>query len=741
MIVPAAIPDPIFSPTELKLFLSLYKTVGTVFVSQNQEELLPLYRKEVARLIAQGGYGKHADVGKNLLRLLQQLEVLVVEMGMGVVTASALLFYSPIYEKKATLLQIEPLVPEGTLPLLKKLIETSEVYLRNTQLQPQELQAFLLSVAQDVRVVLILIAERLCALRTAKEEMTRTEQQRLALEVQGLFVPLAHRLGLYKIKSEMEDYVLKYTDSTAFYFLKDKLGQTKRARNAYLQGIMEHIEAELNAAHCKWKYTIKARTKSISSIHNKMLKKQIPFEQVYDLSAIRIILDTPLEEEKEACWFVYSVITNLYEPNTKRMRDWITKPRESGYESLHITVWDQNRKPLEVQIRTLRMDHIAEQGVAAHWRYKGIASQEEIDSTLTTVREALEQVGQHIEKDESALQLHTAKRNIFVFTPAGELIKLPYGATALDFAFAIHSRVGATAVSALVNGKNTRLREKLENGDTVAIQTQKSRTPSVDWLNFVTTRKAKNHIKSLLKEQQEKGLNAAKELLERRFKNHRLEYNESIFTQQVRALGFKGNMQFFVALGEDKINIQQFIDRYKKAVEEIKEPTKLVEPIASFIAPESEETDSEVIIATPKLQGIEYKLAQCCNPQPGDEIFAYPSKQGIRIHSRNCPNALDILGRHGDRVLPAHWGNIHAPKQETYKIHVEAIDNAHLVAHLSSLFKNSKEIVYLSHVQEVEKDIWIGTFSCTCSEKQHINALLSKIQALDGVQNASLQID
>lgn len=724
------------TPPSLQQLRTLYRQVICLVQQKGYTQRFSSYRALLKQLIRSGAYGKSNEQQRlEWERVLNLVLIAVGEMGLGSVSASAILFGLPVYNGHLSTQEIQEVAPEGTVSLISLLMETAEVYLRHKTLSGDDLQPFLLSVAKDVRVVLILIAERLFALRTAKESMDADQRRLLALEVQGLFVPLAHRLGLYAVKSEMEDLILKYTDPAAFYYIKRKLGETKRSREAYMQRFIEPLKQRIDSAEQQWPYEIKARTKSISSIQNKIINKGVTFDNIYDLSAIRIILDTPLEEERKACWYIYSIVTDTYEPNIKRLRDWITHPKDNGYESLQITVTGPENKSVEVQIRTRRMDGVAEQGVAAHWRYKGVASQEEIDATLTSLREALEQVGKKQITDEQALKVDLSAQTVFAFTPTGELIKLPAGATVLDFAFSIHSRVGATAISALVNGKTARLRQKIENGDTISIQTSKNQRPSLDWLNFVVTRKAKGKIRQLLHEQQEKGLQAAKELLERRFKNRRLEYNESVFSVLVHKMGFKGNMEFFIALSEERINVARFLDDYQAAL-----TAATAEPLCSESSSLSRSKSSsemggqdEVVIVNPELSGVEYTLAQCCNPRLGDDIFAYPTKQGIRIHSKTCPNALDILGRHGERVLPARWRELDEELTK-HRLQVSALDKPDLVARIVSLCQLSPGVHMLSQSQFRENGLWRGSFTLTSKDPQNVHALVGKIQSLRGVQ-------
>ena len=720
---------------------ALRQAYKSLLAAPHTPESLSLFHslKPVVRaLFVRGGYNATLAPEQLLTDCLQVAAIALGELNLGSVSLASVVLFPPLSAGVLTPEELGRVAPQGTQELTRLLQETSAFFKQNI-VQQEELQPFLLSVAKDVRVILILIAQNLYALRTAKERLPQAEQRAVALQAQGLFIPIAHRLGIYAVKGEMEDYVLKYTNPEAYYFIKDKLGQKKRERTQYMERFIAPLRSRLDAAPRRWPYALKSRTKTISSIHNKMLKKGIPFEQIYDLSAMRIILDTPPEEEKEACWYVYSIVTDLYKPNTKRLRDWITKPRDNGYESLQITVTGPDERSVEVQIRTRRMDDVAERGVAAHWRYKGIASREEIDATLTSVRQALEQVGKIKEGAGAALSVEPS-RSIFAVTPAGALIKLPAGATVLDFAYAIHSAVGSTAMSAVVNGKKARLKDKLSNGDSVSIVTNKNQKPCVDWLSFVVTRKAAGHIRQSLREQQEKGLEAARELLERRFKNRRLEFDFSLFGRLLKRMHFKGNMEFFMALSEGKVNVNRFLSDYEELQQESLRDTVPPPPPQAAATPADAAAPPEggdIIVVSTDFKGVEYSLAKCCHPQPGDHIFAYPTKNGLRIHSKQCPNAVDILGRHGDRVLPARWAG--APSDRPlYRVEVWADDKADLIAQILSTAKNSPDLSYSGHSADKGDSVWQGKINVSAAQKQAVYAFMAKLQALNGVRRVSL---
>lgn len=701
------------------------------------------YRELLERLIREGQYGanEEEDDRETFMEQAEMAQLLCDEIGLGVVSISAVLLEPPYIRGAVTAQEVEALCPPGTLPLIERLAQTHELYHRYDLRQADQGEEFLLTIAEDIRVVLILLVECLNKLIYAKERMDESRRVLLAQVAQVLFVPTAHRLGLYKIKSQMEDLIFKYTDPKHYYEIKDLMGQTIVARQAYMDAFVAPIQKRLEELPLRWPYTIKSRSKTFTSIMNKMRNKGVAFEEIHDLSAMRIIIDAPPEEEYEACWLVYSIVTDLYTPNTKRLRDWISQPKANGYESLQITVQGPEGKSVEIQIRTTRMDRIAESGMAAHWRYKGVSGEASLDSQLTSMRQVIEDLAGDKEKANAQLSLRVESRDIFVFTPTGQMIRLPKGATVLDFAFAIHSNVGLMAQSAQVNGKRAKLRDKLKNGDVVNITTAKNQRPSIDWLQSVTTRKAKNKIRQAIRDQQESGLQAGKELLERRFKNRHLVYQESIFTSLLRKMGYKGNMDFFIDLSEERVNVPNFLDQYAELCAEAEaraaESRRVALTPTAIKAPEAAD-GREIVVSTADFKGLEYTLANCCNPKMGDEIFAYPSKSGLKIHTRSCPNAIDILGRHGDRVLPARWRGMES-SAVVATLYVTALHDAVTIGRVVSTLHQADECSLINEEQQLDGGLWHGTFTFREGERQTLFALQAQLQSIKGVQQVRLQ--
>lgn len=677
----------------------------------------------------------HFDLPE-LIRPLFTAITLTKEMGIGGTSLLALLLQKPQEHGIVTLTEIREAFGEEVAHLLSLLQKVADLYEKNAVVSSENFSHFLLSFAEDIRVIIILIAERLVQLRLAGKHLPEEAQIELSVEASFLYAPLAHRLGLYNIKSEMEDLCLKYTDRESFNFIKDKLSATKRARDAYIGKFIEPVEKRLSEAGLK--YEIKGRTKSISSIRNKLLKQKIEFEAIYDLFAIRIILDTPLEEEREQCWRAYSIVTDMFQPNPKRLKDWISIPKSNGYESLHITVMGPDQKWVEVQIRTRRMDEVAEKGLAAHWRYKGVKSESALDDFMTGVRSALESKAEGSEEVIEEFKMNLYDEEIYVFTPKGDLLKLPKGATVLDFAFGIHSGLGCKTASAQVNGRNVSIRHKLQNGDTVSVNTSSNQSPKADWLSFVVTSKARNKIKQVLRAESEKAIALTREELQRKMRNRKLEFDESLFTRLLRKKGYKATTNFFKDIQAQKLDINSFLDDYKRELEE-KQHSEEIERISadqfcSSTVPERivEETE-DVLVIDNNLSGIDYQRAKCCNPIYGDKIFAFASRTGVKIHRMDCPNAQDLFKRYGYRVLKAQWkGN----NTGGYEVSIKVIgqDNLSVVHNITSQISAEKDVTLRSYNIESGDGLFQGYFNIYVKDSTRLKSLLKTLREAKGVK-------
>lgn len=694
------------------------------------KEILQKYLKEHPDLKDQ--FGIHP-----LARRLLTATTLVDEMGIGGTPIMAVLLQLPLRDGVVTQEELKGFLSEDVLYLLRLMQKVTDLYAKNAVVTSDNFSHFLLSFAEDVRVILILISERLVQLRLAGDYLSEDLQLDLSMEASFLYAPLAHRMGLYNIKGEMEDFCLKYTDREIYNFIKDKLAATKKTRDTYIASFIDPVKKALEESGLM--FTIKGRTKSISSIRNKLVKQKIEFEAIYDLFAIRVIIDAPLEEERSQCWKAYSIITDMYQPNPKRMKDWLSIPKSNGYESLHITVLGPQQKWVEVQIRTERMDEIAEKGLAAHWRYKGVKSESGLDEFMTTVRRTLENKSATSEEVMQEFRMNLYDEEIYVFTPKGNLVKLPKGASILDFAYAIHSGIGEKTVSAQVNGRNVSIRQQLQNGDTVSINTSANQTPKQDWLRYVITSKARNKIKQWLRIESEKSIQLVREELNRRLRNRKLEYDEAVFTKLVRRKGYKATSHFFLAIQNKQTDLDTFLDEYKLAFQEPEQAEERhisADKFVSSTLPEkiiAEETE-DILTIDNNLSGIDYQLAKCCNPIYGDKIFAFTSRSGIRIHRMNCPNAPDLFNRFGYRILKARWKGDTSRGSEVV-LRVIGHDDLSVVNAVVSQVGTEKELTLRSYNIQSADGLFQATLHIYIKEASRLNPLLKSLRTLPGIKS------
>ena len=724
-----------FTPEEKVLFASKYKQLLRLLYSFLEQDDLAKMKELVKRVVALDCYGRDRNGINGLLRNIDTALIAASEIGLKRTSIIALLLYRPVMKKIIDLKEVEQSFGSEVSQMIQRLLKTSDLYARNTAVNSENFHHLLFSFAEDVRVILLMIADRLCLMRLGKQ-MTEDDRIRLATEAAYLYAPLAHRLGLYKIKSELEDLSLKYTDRKQFDFIKQKLNETKRSRDAYIAEFIAPIKQKLTEEG--FHFDIKGRTKSIHSINNKLKKQKIEFEGIYDLFAIRVVLDTPPEKERSECWQVYSIITDMYQPNPKRMKDWISIPKSTGYESLHITVMGPQNKWVEVQIRTKRMDEIAERGLAAHWKYKGVKAESGLDEFLNTVRAALEAKENNPLDLMKDFKMDLYKDEIYVFTPTGELIKLAKGATVLDFAFAIHTKLGCKCVSAKVNEKNVPIKYVLNNGDTVSVVTSPTQSPKRDWLNFVVTSKARVKIKQALKEETVKAVEFAKEMLARRLKNRKIEMDEPNLMRYIKKKGFKTVTDFYIEIAEERLDPNQVIDEFvefsRKETEgnDRQEVRSAEEYIANTQADEKAES-KDVLVIDKNLTGIEYKLAKCCNPIYGDDVFGFVSTQGIKIHRMDCPNAQEMFSRFGYRIIRAKWSG-KGNSGYAVTLRVTGRDDIAIVTNITSVIGKEANVTLRSlNINSVD-GIFQGDFTVMIRDTTALNALTKKIKAVGGVK-------
>ena len=727
---------PFFTPEEKKEFFTKYRLLLRNLYSFLEKDDISKMKNLMKQVVAKECYGRDKNGINGLLRNIDTALIATTEIGLKRTSVLALLLYRPVYKGVITNEEVKELFGEDITLMIQRLLRTSDLYARNTAVNSENFHHLLLSFAEDVRVILIMIADRLCMMRLGKK-LSEDDRIRLATEAAYLYAPLSHRMGLYKIKSELEDLSLKYIDRKQFDYIKQKLNETKRSRDAYIARFIAPLKEKLEQAG--FKFEIKGRTKSIHSINNKLKKQKVDFENIYDLFAIRVVLDTPLEKERSDCWQVYSIVTDMYQPNPKRLKDWISIPKSNGYESLHITVMGPENKWVEVQIRTKRMDEIAEKGLAAHWRYKGVKAEKGLDEFMNTVRAALEA------KDSNPLDLmkdfrmDLYKDEIYVFTPTGELIKLAKGATVLDFAFAIHSQLGCKCVSAKVNGKNVPIKYELNNGDSVSIITSPTQSPKRDWLNFVVTSKARVRIKQALREEMAKTVDFAKEMLQRRFKNRKIDLDEAPLMRYIKKKGYKTVTDFYVDIAEERLDPNVIIDEY---LDLIHKDTEQQEHLAARSAEEfvttteAEEiaTNKDVLVIDKNLTGIEYKLAKCCNPIYGDEVFGFVSTQGIKIHRMDCPNAQEMFSRFGYRIIRAKWSG-KGDNGYIVTLRVVGRDDIAIVTNITSVIGKEPNVSLRSLNIDSTDGLFQGTFAVMVRDNVALNQLVKKLKGVKGVKN------
>ena len=678
-----------------------------------------------------------------ILMSFQTAELELEEIGMKRECVLAIMLYNSIISGNLSLERTEQLFGKSVAQIIHGLVRIHELYTKTPVIESENFRNLLLSFAEDMRVILIMITDRVNLMRQIRDTDNTEAKLRVAEEASYLYAPLAHKLGLYKLKSELEDLSLKYLEHDAYYMIKDKLNATKRSRDAYIEKFITPIDEKLKQMGIKCH--IKGRTKSIHSIWQKMKKQQCGFEGIYDLFAIRIIIDSPYDQEKMLCWQTYSLITDMYQPNPKRLRDWLSVPKSNGYESLHITVLGPEQKWVEVQIRTERMDEIAERGLAAHWRYKGIKGESGLDEWLNNIRTALENSDDMQLMDQFKMDLY--EDEVFVFTPKGDLLKFPKGATILDFAYHIHSGVGNKCVGGKINGRNVPIREPLRSGDTVEILTQNNQSPKRDWLNIVQTSRGKAKVRQALKETQVKDGLFAKEILERRFKNRKVDVEESIMSHLIKRMGFKETSDFYKQIVDNKLDANDVVDRYiEERDRELNQKMAGVVRSAeefSFDAQSGQAVsynnignDDELVIDQ-NLKGVDYSLAQCCHPIYGDPIFGFVTVSGgIKIHCQNCPNAPELRKRFGYRIVKARWSG---KGQSQYNITLRIVGNDDLgiVNNITSIISKEEKIVMKSINIDSHDGLFSGNLNVLVDDTSKLESLLKKLRTVKGVKSVA----
>ena len=621
--------------------------------------------------------------------------------------------------------------------LVGGLLKVSTLYSRHATAWTENFRNLLLTFAEDIRVIITMIVDRLVLMRAINHHPNREAVCDIAREVSYLYAPLAHRLGLYKIKSELEDMSLKYTNREIYTQIAHKLNETKATREAYIAAFIKPIKERLEAEGLK--FDIKGRTKSIYSIWNKMMKQKNDVEQIYDLFAIRIILDVDQEHEKSRCWLVYSLITDMYRPNPSRLKDWLSIPKSNGYESLHITVYGPESKWVEVQIRSRRMDVIAEKGLAAHWKYKGIKSEGNLDTWMNNVRDILETADSGPMELMKNLKMDVYEKEVFVFTPKGDLYKLPSGASLLDFAFNIHTNLGCQCTGGRVNGKNRKINYKLQSGDTVEVFTSAQQVPKRDWLNFVVTTKARNKIRVVLKDRESHVAELGKEMLQRRLKNRKLDVDEGRMSKVAKKMGYKTLTDFNMAIGSETLDINDVIEAIanidKKSADEGEKVSASEFVLQQADADEKNDSNSDVLVIGNNIKGLNYKLAKCCNPIFGDDVFGFVSSEGVvKIHRTDCPNAANIRDKYPYRLIRTRWSGNHGSEFGAM-LRIVGHDDIGIVTNITSIISKEKT----ASLRSITVDSNDGLFQCFVtvgiSDTTALNQLIKKLKTVKGVKD------
>lgn len=674
-----------------------------------------------------------------LIHSLEVAQVVAQEVGLGSSSIIAGMLHNLTYEKiedRPGISDIEALFGPAVSGILEGMAKINALGTDTVDLHSENYRKLMLALAGDVRVILVKIADRLHVMRHLSSYMPEA-QHKIAMETAHLYAPLAHRLGLYYVNSELLDLCLKHTNPESYQDVADRLDESKEERKVFVAEFVKPIEAKLKARG--FRFEMKARTKAINSIWKKMQNKKVSFDEVYDLFAIRVILESELEMEKSDCWQVYSIVTDEYQSNPERMRDWITVPKSNGYESLHATVLGPHKKWVEIQIRTKRMDEVAEKGLAAHWKYKGGSASAEMENWLANVREILENPDLNIVDfiDDFSTNIYTDE--IFVFTPKGDLKRLPAGATLLDFAYEIHSEVGDHCVGGMLDGRKVTLRHKLKNGDQVSVDTSIKQKPKLDWLDFVITTKAKTRIKVSVNEERKIEAENGKEILLRKLKNWKIEYNDDLIRMLIKHYNLKlaQDLYYNISIGKiEPLAIKELVSE-KEAEATARQKVEEILPVDQLKDLDFSSGNDYLVIDN-NIKNVNHKLAPCCNPIFGDAIFGFVTiNDGIKIHRRSCPNAKQLFERYPYRVIPAKWRDSKKRSSFQATIRLSGTDEAGIVGQISHVIAKDVGVQMRSINIDSVNGAFEGTLRIFVNNLEHLDFLMHKLQNIKGVINVS----
>lgn len=672
-----------------------------------------------------------------VVRTLHTAELLHDNIAADVSMTTAVLIYNLCRSGYITEQQVEQNFGDDVAKLVHGLIKISQLYKKQAAVEDENFRKLLVTFAEDLRVVIIMIIDRLGLMRGINSDSDEKFVRDISLESRYLYAPLAHKLGLYQVKSELEDLSLKYLQPDVYRKIALRLSETKQRRNKYIDDFIKPIKLMLDKEGIKCH--VKGRTKTINSIWNKMKTKKVDMSDMYDLFAIRVIIDTPIALEKRDCWVVYSLVGDIYQANPSRLRDWITMPKSNGYESLHGTFKGPQDKWVEVQIRSERMDEVAERGLAAHWLYKGVKADAGIDRWMNNVREVLEEGHKNRMDLIRNMHMNLYDEEVFVFTPRGDVFQLPKGATILDFAFRIHSKVGCRCTGGKVDGKNQKINYKLRSGDTVEILTSSTQVPRLDWLGFVVTSKARNKIKQAINEAHTKKADMGREIVQRRFKNRKIEIDAATMSRFITKKGYKTITDFFVAIEEEKIEIGTLVEEYLDFLAKTQESAKPHETAQNFILQQREsddnKSDDDILVIGNNVKGINYKLSRCCNPIYGDPIVGFIASDGaIKVHRRDCGNIKHLLAKYPYRIIRSQWsGKI--GKQFAATLKVVGNDDIGIVANITSLINKEGDTMLRSVSINSTGSLFEGYLVIGINSLDSLDQLIKKIKNLKGVKD------
>lgn len=669
-----------------------------------------------------------------ILHPIAVAQIVADEIGLGPTAVVCALLHDVVEDTELTLDDIQRDFGSNVAKIVDGLTKISEVFDLQSSAQAENFRKLLLTLADDVRVILIKIADRTHNMRTMGS-MPRHKQLKIASETAFLYAPLAHRLGLYAIKSELEDLSMKYTESEMYKMIAQKLNETKRSRGRYINEFIRPLKEKLDES--KLNFRIVGRPKSIHSIWNKMKKKGVEFEEVYDLFAIRIIIDVKPEKEKAECWRVYSFVTDQYRPNPGRLRDWVSTPKANGYEALHITVMGPKGKWVEVQIRTERMDEIAEKGYAAHWKYKEDSADNMLDDWLTRIRELLQNPESNALDFVNDFKLNLFSGEIYVFTPKGQLRILPKGSTSLDFAFDIHTDIGAQCIGAKVNHKLVPLSHVLKNGDQVEIITSKKQKPTEDWLNLVITGKAKSKIKSSLKEEKRIIAEDGKEILKKKLKHLKTPWSETLAHEISSYFSFKTSLDLYYNIAQHKVDLDK-LDKVKISKDKIIDQSKIEQEKKKEESVEDTIRDklqknAELLIFDESADNIDHKFAPCCNPIPGDDVFGFITiNDGIKIHKTSCPNAVQLMSNYGYRIVKTKWTRQHGIAFLT-EVKVSGLDDVGIMNKITQIISGDLKLNMQSLSIDSKDGIFEGLIKVYVNNTEELDRLIDRLKSIDGI--------